>query len=72
MVDGFVSTVIVDIFTVQLDGPGHLLADAKQGFHNVGALGAHQPGNAQDLPLMQIERDIADRRLAQRGQAFHL
>ncbi|MNV47642.1 hypothetical protein D3C71_1395170 [compost metagenome] len=68
----FIGAVVVDGFTVQLDGTRNFFADAKQGFDDVGTFGPHQPGDAEDLALMQIERDVSNRRLAQGGQVLHL
>ena len=39
------------------------LADAEERLHNVGALGTHQPGNAQNLAPTQVEGHILDGRL---------
>ncbi|MOA05608.1 hypothetical protein D3C78_1252120 [compost metagenome] len=64
MVNRFIGAVVVDGLAVQLDGARNFFADAEQRLQNIGTLGPHQSGNAEDLTLMQIEGDIANRRLA--------
>ena len=63
--------MVVNFLSVQRNGALGLLTDTKQGFHNVGTLCPHQTGNPQDFAFVQVEGDIADGRLTQRGEIAH-
>ena len=64
--------VVGHLFAVQLDGTLAAVANAEQGLDDVGALGPHQPGHPEDLPLVQVEGDVLDGGLVFRRQVLDL
>ncbi|MOA11710.1 hypothetical protein D3C78_1316650 [compost metagenome] len=64
--------MVINFFTVQRNGAIGLLTDTKQSFHNISTFCTDQTGNTQNFAFVQIERDIANRRLTQRREVAHL
>ena len=64
--------VVGYLFAVQLDAALTAIANTEQGLDDVGALGPHQSGDAEDLPLVQVEGHILNGGLVLRRQVFDL
>ena len=64
--------MVVNFLTVQRDGAFGFLANTKQGFDYIGTFCPDQACNTQNFALVQVEGDVANRGLTQRGQITHL